>query len=86
MRANPLKRFVVSSALTLKQVTRLRVPPRTRVEGIQVDATLFIAGESVLLLPRFLVAGQENLRRIHVADAGRSRISQILYRWIVSFS
>ena len=80
-----LKRFVLSSVLKLKQVGRLRVPLRTRSEHTRGNLTHFIAGESVLLSPRFLVADQEKLWLAHVANAGRSLIPQISYRGLNVF-
>ncbi len=75
-----LKRFVLSSVLKLKQVGRLRVPLQTLSEHTRGNLTHFIAGESVLLSPRFLVAVQEKLWHDHVLNVGDSLIPQILYR------
>ena len=86
VRANPLKRFVVSSARKLKQVGRLRVPLRIRIAHIQVNITHFIAGESVLLSPLFLVVEPNQLRLDHVCNTSDGLITQISYRGLNSFS
>ena len=85
VRANPLKRFVVSSARELKQGGRLRVPLRTRIAHTQVNITHFIAGESVFLSPLFLVVEPNQLRLDHVRNTSDGLITQISYRGLNSF-
>lgn len=80
VRANPVKRFVLSNVRSVKHVGRLRVPQQVRSEHIQVNTTHFIVGESVLLSPRFLVWEPFQVRQDHVIKSNDSRISQISYR------
>lgn len=80
VRANPVKRFVLSNVRSLKHVGRLRAPQQVHAEHIPVNTTYFIAGESVFLSPRFLVWESIKVQSEHVTKSNGSRISQISYR------
>ena len=82
---NPLKRFVVSSVRKLKQDGRLRVPMPICIAHTQVNLTHFIAGQSVFLLPLFLVVEPNQLRLDHVRYTSDGLITQISYRGLNSF-
>lgn len=75
-----MKRFVVSSAMKLKHIGRLRASQQVCSEHHPVNATHFMAKESVFLSPHFLVFKSSKLRWDHGTLPDRSRISQMPYR------